>query len=117
MKPEDQLSIDFSRKDLAEQGAQLAADHADAVIEDWQDRAFYLLTEFCRHHAYGAQLTSERIRQYAEKQGLPNPPDKRAWGAIMLKAARKNLIRKIGWTTANDPKVHNNPVSLWTVGI
>jgi hypothetical protein len=33
----------------------------------------------------------------------------------MLKAARAKLIVKKGWTTATDPKVHCNPVSLWEI--
>lgn len=63
----------------------------------------------------GERMTVERIRQFAEERGLPKPPDKRAWGAIAQQLAKAGLLRKVGWTTATDPRVHCNPISQWEV--
>lgn len=100
---------------LRDEGIQRAVDHADREIESWSDRATYMLMSCARARGQGSEITSESIRNYAEFHDLPPPPDKRAWGAVMLKAARAGVIKKIGYTTANDPKVHCNPVSLWRV--
>lgn len=96
-------------------GIKRAVDHADKVHESWSDKAFDLLKDYVSLIGKDSQCTSEMVRHYAESHGLPHPPDKRAWGAVMLKAARANLLFKKGWTTATDPKVHCNPVSLWGV--
>lgn len=96
-------------------GIKRAVDHADKVHENWSDRAFDLLKAYISLIGNDAEFTSELVRNYAETYNLPHPPDKRAWGAVMLKAAKANLIFKKGWTTATDPKVHCNPVSLWQV--
>jgi hypothetical protein len=99
---------------LRDDGILRAVDHADAVHEKWSDKALAMLIEYIDLiGGTGSQFTSEMARFYAEEQGLPKPPDKRAWGAVMLGAARTKKCKKIGWTTASDPKVHCNPVSLW----
>jgi hypothetical protein len=97
---------------LRDDGMRRAVDHADRVAPQWSEQALDAVRAFSltRDH-----ITSEQVRQWAEKDGLSAPPDGRAWGAIMRRAAKEGLIRKIGWTTATDPKVHCNPVSLWEV--
>ena len=100
---------------LRDEGIQRAIDHADRVESEWSDRAYGMLVRYARQKGSGAKITSEAVRNHAEWFGLPTPPDKRAWGAVILRAARAGVIHKAGWTTANDPKVHCNPVSLWQV--
>jgi hypothetical protein len=101
---------------LRDHGITRAVNHADRVHSNWSDRAFDSLKQFIQTKLRkGDVITSEAVRSYAATHGLPTPPDKRAWGAIMLKAARAKLIVKKGWTTATDPKVHCNPVSLWEI--
>lgn len=99
---------------LRDDGINRAVDHADAVHEQWSDKALAMLIEYIDLiGGVGVEFTSEMVRFYAEEQGLSKPPDGRAWGAVMLKAMRSGKCKKIGWTTATDPKVHCNPVSLW----
>lgn len=100
---------------LRDNGIIRAVNHADRVHSNWSDNAFDALKSFANLLGRGEHLTSELVRAHAEFHGLPTPPDKRAWGAVMLKAARAKLIVKKGWTTATDPKVHCNPVSLWEI--
>lgn len=63
----------------------------------------------------GQQFTTEMVREYAEQMGLPDPPDKRAWGGVIRRAAMSGLMVKKGWTTSRNPKVHCSPTSLWEV--
>jgi hypothetical protein len=105
------------RRELAEaardRGIERAVEHADAVETGWSDVAYAHLQVFLLKLPTGAKVTGEQIREHAEKEGLRIPPDKRAWGAVMMKACRAGLIRKVGWTTATDPKTHCNPISSW----
>lgn len=99
---------------LRDEGITRAVDHADAVHEQWSDRAFAMLIDYIDLiGGSGNEFTSEMVRFYADSQGLPRPPDQRAWGAVMVRAARSGVCKKIGWATATDPRVHFNPVTLW----
>ena len=99
-------------------GAQLAADRADREIPDWSDRAYALVVEFIHTHRYGAHLTCEDVRAFADKRGLPKHDEGRAWGAVMLRAGRAKLVRNTGTVRkATDPKVHANPLTVWEVVI
>lgn len=95
---------------LRDAGIASAIQHADAESPTWSERAFRFVRAFA---TMNNNLTSEGVRQYAERCGLPKPPDGRAWGAVMIRAVRAGIIAKIGYTTALDPKVHCNPVTLW----
>jgi len=98
---------------LRDQGMQTAIDHADAVSEEWSERAYGKLRAYVAGLHSGALFTCEVVRDYAERSGLPPPPDKRAWGGIMVRGRHAGLFRKHGFTIATDPKVHCNPVSQW----
>lgn len=102
---------------LAGQGARRAALSAENANPGWQQSAYERLERFAAaRKAQGVlNLTSEQVRKDAEAGDLPVPPDKRAWGAVMMRASRAGLLVKNGWVNAEDPKVHANPVSLWTI--
>ncbi len=102
--------METTAEQLRDAGMQQAIDHADSEAPAWGERAFRFVKAFA---TMNLRITSEGARKYAERCGLPFPPDKRAWGAVMIRAARAGLIAKIGYTTALDPKVHCNPVTLW----
>lgn len=87
-----------------------AGAHADATSPEWRDRALSLVRDYAMTHA---ELIGESVREHAESIGFPTPPDKRAWGSVMVRAAKAGYVRKVGWTTASAPNVHKNPVSLW----
>jgi hypothetical protein len=100
---------------LRDRGIQQSVEHADRKHEGWSDMAFNMLKDYTALIGIGGQITSEIVRDYAKQNLLPEPPDGRAWGAVMLRAAKAGLIKKVGWTTAQDPRVHCNPVSLWEI--
>lgn len=96
-------------------GIARAADHADRVSPTWTDRAAALLVQYTLTLPVGECITSEGVREYAELQGLPPPPDLRTWGAVMVRAAKAGHIKRVGYVNAKNPKVHCTVVSLWEV--
>lgn len=93
-------------------GIAQAIDHADAITPKWSHMAYESLREFL----IGAtrEFMGEDVRSYAHNHGLPLPLDARAWGGVMLKAARSGLIVKVGYGVAKDPKVHCSVNPLWS---
>ena len=100
---------------LRDIGIAKAVAHADRVVNSWSTDALKIVVDYCNGLSSGDHVTSEKFRMHAVVGGLQNPPDNRAWGGVMRNAAKMGIITKIGWTTADDPKVHKNPVSLWAV--
>lgn len=80
----------------AEQGMEAAAGHADRVLKHWRHQALGALTIFANLH--GKPFLIEEARRCAEANGLPPPPDARAWGSVTQAAARGPCprIRKVG---------------------
>lgn len=102
-------------EELKQEGIAQAINHANAVEPTWGDRAFALFSMYIHMHPEKAILKTEDARQYAEEQGLEEPPTKRAWGAIALRAARAGLIVKQGYTTCDNPKTHKGLTTLWLI--
>lgn len=96
-------------------GIYRAVSHADQVTPGWSDQAFKISAMYLSRLNAGSETTSEAIRLHAEGAGLADPPDTRAWGAVLLRLAKANKIKKLGWTTAQDPKAHCRPVTLWQI--
>jgi hypothetical protein len=100
--------------------AQLAHRAADAGIalaakgagSDWMERATDLLSEFIRRHR-GQHFMTEDVRVWAEKKGLPRPPDSRSWGAVIRYARRAGDIRIIGYGRQRSVSCHGSPKAIW----
>ena len=89
-------------------GIERAIDHADRTDVFWSDTAYAHVMEFCR--VQKAFLTEE-ARAFAESRGLNPPPDGRAWGAVMRRAAKNGLIQRIGYKPAKSSNL--SPKCLW----
>lgn len=99
---------------LAIEGATRAADHADREHEGWSETAY---KRFCHHAASlgpGGRFTTEDVRIAAELDGMPSPPDRRAWGSVAIKAKRAGKIVHVGYAPAKTAHVHGTTVSVWT---
>lgn len=87
-------------------GIRRAVEHADAVVMDWSSHALVKLLEYAAMHDI---FMVEDVRVYAEVKGLPAPPDGRAWGAVVQRAAKSGQIIKLGYAPARSsnlsPKV------------
>jgi len=98
---------------LRDAGMQTAVDHADAVHPTWSDRAFASLRAYVAGTRPGVTFTCEAVRDYAERRGVPPPPDNRAWGIVMSRGARAGLYRRHGYVPATHPQVHMTTVTAW----
>lgn len=113
MTPEPPTLFDWQARreafERADAGAQAAAEHADREHEGWQEDAYKLFMQF----ASGCEsFQTEEARLWAHEQGLPLPPDGRAWGAVTKRAMRSGLQR-IGYAATKSPNCHGNPKSVW----
>lgn len=97
-------------QDLAIDGMTRAIEHADAVEEGWGDRAYAMLVDF----ALGRfEFMTEDVRVWAHAQGLPVPPDGRAWGAVTVRAVRDKIIVRDRYQKTRIPPAHSTPRPVW----
>ena len=102
------FDLDAGRR-LRDEGAQRASDHADKVTENWSEKAWAFFTRFLRTND---DFLMEDVRAAAEGI-VPDPPDKRAWGGIALRAAKSGLIYRSGYRPMKSKNCHANPKSVW----
>lgn len=97
-----------------DEGIDRAITHADAVEPLWRERAYSLLLAYT---TLRKSFLVEEAREWAEDRGLPYPPDKRAWGAVILRAAEAGVVSADGYGLVRDPKSHRHPATLWRVNL
>lgn len=100
---------------LKQTGMQQAVDHADqAVPYNWSDKAYAYLVNWLGTLPSGYPFLLEDARIRSEILGtVPQPPHKRAWGAIVAKASREGLIYSIGTNRVKNPKAHRANATQW----
>jgi hypothetical protein len=109
-----QTSMDFpseTAEQLRDRGIKQAADNADAINTDWQQQALDFLKSYIKTHQ---TFMVEDVR-YASNGIIPEPPHSRAWGAVILTAARENIVERAGYAKTSNPKAHKTPATLWKV--
>lgn len=105
----EQHAIDFEAARLArDAGIAAAADHAERETPGWKDLAYDVFVDYARHNA---EFLTEDVR-FANPQ-LPQPPDKRAWGHVAIRAVKAGVIEHGGFAKAKDAKVHCSVNTLW----
>lgn len=97
-------------RELAEEGMNRAADHADQVEPRWSDRAYEMLEGYALAHF---EFMTEDVRVWAHEEGLPKPPDGRAWGAVTHRAIVAGLIRCDRYRKTRIPPAHATPRPVW----
>lgn len=96
---------------LRDKGIKQAVNHAEEVEEGWQEKALGFLFIFIHSHG---QFAIEDIRTQAERfSQVPEPPSKRAWGAIAREAAKRGWIKKMGYIQVRNPSAHCANANLW----
>lgn len=103
-----QLSLSLAL-DRADAGIQSSGEHADRVESGWRFQAMTLVALYARQ--IGRPFVIEEARAFAEANGLPFPPDGRAWGSATRLAAAKKRIRKVGY--APTASSHGSPKVQW----
>lgn len=97
----------------ANEGMQRAADHAEAETPGWNDRAATLVDQWLAQQPKGHLFTSVEVRAWAEQQGLPQPPDNRAWGSVIRRSVEIDAIVKAGYVASPDKRQHGAPQTQW----
>jgi len=92
--------------------AEAAAAHADREAADyWSAEALGFLYAFAAAPARTGPWLAEDVIRHATERGLAEPPDRRAWGAVVATAARRKLIVRAGFRT----DAYGSPKSLWRI--
>mgnify|MGYP006266456689 CR=1 FL=1 len=106
----------FTGEQLAIAGAELAIENANNQHTNWSEKAFKMLQRYLQTFEAGYEFLAEQARLFAEANGLPEPPSKRAWGGIIIRAAKLNLIESTGKTRkVSNSRAHATPANLWRV--
>jgi hypothetical protein len=90
--------------------ALASAAHADVVVADWTTKATASLLAFAQDRP---PFLVEQARRAAESLGLPRPPDRRAWGAVVQRLRRAGVLVCVGYAPAVDS--NGSPKCLWQV--
>ena len=97
--------------ELRDEGMAAAVAHANQESPNWIDVAFAYLRGYALIHK---EFMAEEVR--AASHGLvPEPPSKRAWGAVFMRAAKENILKRKGFRNVTNPKAHSTPATLWEV--
>lgn len=96
---------------LRDDGMDRAAAHADAVHGGWSNFAYDILLRYAEKHEV---FMAEDVREFARVvDGFEDPPDGRAWGSVVMRAAKAGIIKRIGYAPMKSPNCHANPKSVW----
>lgn len=98
-----------SGKELKEQGIKQAIDHAEEVIPTWGEQAYKFFYNYAEKNRV---FMTEDVRMASEGI-IEEPPSKRAWGAIVRKAKKNNIIEFSGFGKVSNPKAHQATASAW----
>jgi len=107
------MNLEKTGEQLKIEGMDQAADHANQVHENWTDIASRYLKAFCQANG-SKNFQAEDAREWAERNGIPEPPSKRAWGNIFSIAQNTGLLFHQGYGKVSNPKAHNAIASIWS---
>lgn len=93
-------------------GANTALDHADDEVPGWSLDARQYFFDYMTLHP-GHEFTAETVRRWAEANGLPKPPDRRAWGGVIRGLKRDKVIQFLGYGISPFPESHCAPKAVW----
>jgi hypothetical protein len=84
-----------------DQGIERATQHAERVAQEWNDSADFALRNYL-DFVHGVPFLSEEFVAWVRARDLlPMPPDGRAWGGVIRRAAIAHAIEKAGAAPAN----------------
>lgn len=93
------------RRDL---GIQIAANHAEQARQRWRSESFDGFALFLSKQE--GDFLSETFVEWSRGR-LAQPPDGRAWGGVIKRAANLGLIKRIGTGLATTSNL--SPKTLW----
>ncbi len=95
-----------------DKGMRESVEHADAEIPQWSDLAVGWVKIYARANP-GKAFSTLECRKFAYSRGFMEPPDGRAWGAVMVRAVRERVIESAGAAITGDAKSHARIMSVW----
>lgn len=101
------LNTELSQK-AKEAGMEKSRFNAGDV---WGREAYGYFVDYCQKHS--DSFMAEQAREYAENMGLPSPPSRRAWGSVVARAKRNNIIYHVGYGQVSNPYAHRANASIW----
>jgi hypothetical protein len=98
---------------LKQSGMKASEDNANKHNSRWSDDAFdYLIVYILEHDD---SFMAEDIREFARKNGLPDPPSKRAWGSVISRAKKTKIIKFHSYDQVSNPRAHRANAVRWVV--
>ena len=97
---------------LKNEGMDAAVINANRHCNKWSERAYNVLIYFLTKSTTDTFMT-EDLRAFAVDMGLEEPPSKRAWGSIIVKAKKEGLIEFMGYDQVNNPRAHKANAARW----
>jgi len=101
----------FQGNKLRDLGINQSFQNAESNSEKWGVLAYSFLLKYIKEND---TFMAEDVR-VASKGFVPEPPSRRAWGAIFVMAKKNNVIKSIGFSSVKNPKAHRTPATLWAV--
>lgn len=107
------LLLPSEAKRLRDEGMATAEASANATFPIWSLRAKDSLVRYLGVRN-GEPFMTEDFRIWAETtDNLPTPPTGRAYGAVMVKAMKAGLIKRVGYGTTKVIPAHAHPATIW----
>jgi len=105
-------------KELRDAGiAKATANAGDFAGCKWGDLAFSFVSQFLSQRTRHGYFLAEDVRVFATEGGLPEPNSLRAWGGVMIRAAKAGMIERVGYALTKNPRAHHTPAAAWEVAI
>lgn len=107
-----QQSIDFNisqARERRDEGMERAYINAHAVNPNWGEIAYDFLVGYIKINPV---FQVEDVR-FASQGIVPTPKSQRAWGQVILRAAKENLIFQDGFRKVRNVKAHRTPAAVW----
>jgi len=101
----------FSGQNLRDAGMTKAMEHADEETPKWNYNAYQFLLNYTKTNK---EFMAEDVR-LASEGIVDEPPSKRAWGGIIVRAVKSGLIKRKGFMNVKNAKAHCTPATLWEV--
>ena len=87
-------------------GIKSSADHAGP---EWRDEA----VGYIRKYPNNEPFRIEEVREWAEGQGLTQPPNNYCWGNMAKVLRKLGITKRVGSDTAQSDKCHGSVVGQW----
>lgn len=103
-----QLNIDFN--------SFIAEPYYLTLVKNGRSNHYEICYAFATEFIKTAtRFTSEDLIEAYEKKELPEPKEKKVWGAVMNKLRNQKLIVSDGYVKYRNPAGHGKPSTQWKV--